>query len=139
MLIFIIFLLSYCRAVEIDIYTIPEIPAGKESTVQTFEEGKMNAQIRCSVFVGGQRRQTLWYIKRETMEETLQLVEINQGVVVNPADMGNKTVITGEPIINLITFYSNFSIVNFTDEFNRTVLQCGTYGVRKTFLLGFPG
>ena len=89
--------------------------------------------------------QTAWLIKR-TGDNNFIPTAYNgsTGDISSPESFIGKFTATGELIPNIsliLTFQTNFTILNFTDEFNLAQIICGTGnpGENKFFTIGLPG
>ena len=87
--------------------------------------------------------QTRWLVKRST-DSTPLLTDYNSaGELISPADLVGKITAIGDVIPGIsLTFETNFTILNFTSEFDQALIQCAQTGsslVRREFNLGFPG
>ena len=86
---------------------------------------------------------TEWHIQRSTVESDITAITVSpsDGTIIAPSDLANSVAITGVlvPGSPTITYRTNFTILNFTAQFDTTTLQCGQGQTRRTFVLGFPG
>ena len=119
--------------------TIPDI---EDSPAYVFaEKGTLNVPIYCEVTNNGQI-QTRWTVKRQT-DSTPILTDFNSaGELISPADLVGKITAIGDVISGIsLTYETNFTILNFTKEFDQALIQCAQSfpGTIREFNLGFPG
>ena len=104
-------------------------------------EGTENISLYCVVDIDGNQTITDWFIMRQTDSMLTQPSFYKNGTVNTPADLIGKIEAIGDPFPPLptITYQTNFTIINFTSEFDLSQLKCGTQGTLRTFNLGFTG
>ena len=89
--------------------------------------------------------QTAWLIKRTGDSNFIPMVyNASTGDISSPESFIGKFTATGELIPNIsfiATFQTNFTMLNFTNEFNLAQIICGTGnpGENKIFTIGLPG
>ena len=105
------------------------------------EKGTLNVSLYCEVNNNG-RVQTRWTIKRQTDTQLLITDYNSAGELILPVDLVGKITAIGD-VINgsSLTLETNFTILNFTSEFNLALLRCAQSipGTLREFNLGFPG
>ena len=104
-------------------------------------EGTENISLYCVVDNDGNQTITDWFIMRQTDSNLVQPSFHKNGTVIEPADLIGKIEAIGDPFPQLptITYQTNFTIINFTSEFDLSQLKCGPQGSFRTFNLGFTG
>ena len=105
------------------------------------EKGTLNVSIYCEVTNNGQV-QTSWRVKRQT-DSTPILTDYNSaGELTSPGDLVGKITAIGDVIPGIsLTYETNFTVLNFTNEFDQALIQCAQSfpGTIREFNLGFPG
>lgn len=132
---------SQCQTL---IVTIPETTDAQPVAYVAADKGEINVFLQCFVFASPDSPViTEWRIQRYSVDANIAnlLFNSNDGSVSSPSDLADDLIVTGELAISdtAITYRTNFTILNFTDEFDTTKLECGVGSDRKTFTLGFPG
>ncbi len=125
---------------QIEIDTNPETEDGVITYV-SFVEGETNATVECTVINNGVTQVvTDWFIQRESDSMVTQ-ISFSNGIPTNPIDLADELIAIGEPhpTIDGLTYLTNFTIFNFTSQFDGATLQCGSGSNRRSFVLGFPG
>ena len=119
--------------------TIPDTDSGPGYVFAN--EGTENVPIYCEVFndVGNQII-TRWSIMRQTDSSLLPVTFFVNGTVDTPEYLMGKIEAIGEPFPGFpITYQNNFTIVNFTSEFDGSQIACGQTGALRTFNIGLSG
>ena len=130
-----------CSALPVVQYSNPSTVSGGGTLYVPVDEGQLNFLIECVVFNGGSQAVTSWAIQRDGIESMLTSITFMNGMISTPADLIDVVTIIGEPVPGLedLTFLSNFTILNFTSQFDTTIVRCGPSSDRRLFTLGFPG
>lgn len=137
--VFLLCLCSILSAVQpLTITTIPEINEELTQAYVPVESSALPVTIQCTVYNGNNQFNTLWFIQRSS-DSSLISITLTNGVIINPHDLSDDVIITGEPITDHVSFGTNFTILNFTTQFDGAEVQCGTYSTRRKFKLGFAG
>ena len=123
------------------ISTIPDTDGGDAYVASN--EGEVNVTVVCIVFSGSTQVQTPWRIRRDGEDQMLVEIEFDaNGQPTSPAFIIGDVFASGEqiPIAQPTTYETNFTFLNFTNEFDTTQLQCGDMATEtRNFFLGFPG
>ena len=124
---------------QISVSTIPETSGIKVYVAAV--EGEHNVTLLCFVYNGDTHVTTAWFIQRNSIESFVVPIDFfSNGTISNPNDLADDIFVTGDNVPNTnVTFLSNFTILNFTSQFDGATIQCGTTTNRETFNLGFPG
>ena len=107
------------------------------------EEGTLNVSLYCEVISQNIQVQTRWFVKRQT-DNMIRITDYNAGgELTSPNDLLGKITAIGnvipDSLLNL-TYETNFTILNFTNEFDLAQIQCGPNdALTRTFILGLPG
>ena len=103
------------------------------------EEGTLNLSLYCEVIQNNLQIQTTWFVKIQT--DTIAITDYNAaGELISPANLVGKITAIGDVIPGIsLTFETNFTILNFTNEFNLVQIKCGPQATLREFTLGFPG
>ena len=119
--------------------TVPDTADNVPTYIIT-EEGTLNVSLYCEVISGNIQVLTRWLVKRPSDSMPI-LTEYNiNGELTSPDDLMGKIRAIGNIVPNVtIQYQTNFTIVNFTSEFNPTLIKCGPQGTVREFNLGFPG
>ena len=119
--------------------TIPDTDSDRPAYVFA-NEGTENISLYCLVDNSGTQTVSRWSIMRKTDSSLLPITFFINGTVDTPADLIGKITAIGDPFPGLpITYQTNFTIINFTNEFDLSQLKCGETGILRTFNLGFTG
>ena len=88
---------------------------------------------------GGEQIRTVWRSKR-TVDSVFESVTFNSsGVSMSPVYLAGRIEVTGLPLGGG-TFRSNFTLLNFTSEFDLISFRCGQLNKDAMFFtLGLPG
>ena len=127
---------------QVTYFTIPETESGPAYVFA--DEGTLNVSVYCVVFLNNEQYQSRWLVRRQ-IDTGYILPDFNiAGEVTGPTpatDLIGKIKATGELIRNTsITFQTNFTIVNFTTEFDMSIVKCGPQGeTLREFNFSFPG
>ena len=107
------------------------------------EEGTLNVSIYCEVINNNVQAQSRWLIIRDDNSQSIVPSFDGSGKCTNPADLVGKIEAIGDDIIQgSVTYQTNFTILNFTVEFDLilNLIRCGPQGhPQRTFNFGFPG
>ena len=123
-------------------FTITTIPDTDSGPAYVFaNEGTENISLYCEVINNlGNLQLTNWFITRQTDSNVVEPAFFLNGTVDTPEDLKGKITAIGEPLTGLpLQFQNNFTIINFTSEFDLCQLQCGPQGSLRIFILGFTG
>ena len=122
--------------------TITSIPSSNYVIVSEGEE----IPLYCLLLNDDQSQtQTEWQIKRTGDSNFIPTVyNASTGDITSPESFIGKFTATGELIPNIsliLTFQTNFTMLNFTNDFNLAQIICGTGnpGEIKIFTIGLPG
>ena len=119
--------------------TIPDTDSGLAYVFAN--EGTENVSIYCVVIINGVQFQSRWRVKRLIDSDFTTTDYSPNGDLISPAGLIGDITATGELIPgSSLTYETNFTILNFTNEFNLTEVQCGPQGTDlRLFIFGFPG
>ena len=125
-----VFLLSFlpCVLCQIVITTVPDTSNGDAYVAAVL--GEANVTLECTLFVNGDQFGTGWFIQRQSIESEVVLIVHGDGVPSVPANLGDIRIHNSN--------FTILTIMNFTDQFNMSIIQCGLSANRRTFHLGFP-
>lgn len=117
---------------------ITTIPDTENGYAYVFDKGDLNITVYCEVIVDNILRATSWYLQRQSDEGPPMLVLFDSnGIPHIPSDLYDDIIVLGEEITpGGKNFQKNFTILNFTSQLDQALLQCGTSGVRRNFILG---
>ena len=117
--------------------TVPNTNNGPAYVIS--EEGTLNVSLYCEVIQNNLQIQTTWFVKIQT--DTIAITDYNAaGELISPADLVGKITVIGDVIPGIsLTFETNFTILNFTNEFDLVQIKCGPQATVREFNLGFPG
>ena len=105
------------------------------------EEGTLNVSLYCMIYNNG-LVQTRWLVKRQS-DNNLVIPDFNSaGELISPANLLGKITAIGDVIPGIsLTYETNFTILNFTNEFDMAQVDCAQSfpGTSREFNLGFPG
>ena len=121
--------------------TIPDTDSGVPAYVFA-NEGTENVQLYCEVIRNDMNVQTRWLIKRQNdLNFAILTFDVNGTVSSSEhSDLIGKIEAIGEPISQTLQFQTNFTIINFTSEFDLSQIKCGPDGAQlREFNLGLPG
>ncbi len=116
--------------------TISTVPCTDDNTVASLaikegESGSLMCNVHHAIY---QQQPTSWFIWRSSIDAKLMSIVSNtEGIITGPEGLTNNVIITDD------VSYANFTIKNFTSQFDTSQVQCGTFTIRRTFKLGFPG
>ena len=120
------------------------VPSTNNGPAYVFaEEGTLNVSLYCEVISQNIQVQTRWFVRRQT-DNMILITDYNAaGELTSPNVLLSKITAIGnvipDSLLNL-TYETNFTILNFTSEFDLVQIQCGPNdGLTKTFNLGLPG
>ena len=125
---------------QVNFTTIPNTDSGPVYLITN--EGTLNVSLYCKVILNSLQIQTRWLVRRP-MDSLLITTDYNAaGELISPPFLMGKITAIGDVIPNLasnLTYETNFTILNFTSEFDVIQIKCGPQGVLREFNLGFPG
>ena len=123
-------LLPSCILCQTVITTVPDTSNGDAYIVATL--GEANVTIECVLLFNDAQFTTRWFIQRQGVDSGVEEILHVDGVPSSPTNL-NDIRISGDTSTNL-------TIVNFTQQFDSSIIQCGRQALdqRKTFNLGFP-
>ena len=124
----------------VDFITIPDTESGPVYLIP--EEGTLNVSLYCKVIQNNFQIQTRWLVKRPTDSLLINTNYNAYGELISPSFLVGKVTAIGNVIPNLasnLTYETNFTILNFTREFDVIQFKCGPQGILREFNLGFPG
>ena len=118
--------------------TVPNTDSGPAYVFA--DEGTLNVSIYCKVNNNGQAL-TRWLIKRNDDSAMIEPAFDFNGKVTNPPDLVGKIEAIGNVLVQgSLTFQTNFTILNFTDEFDLSQVKCGPQSATlRQFNFRFPG
>ena len=132
----------FVSTAQIIISTNPVTSEGQNSYV-AINEGDIDAALECRADLNNVQQITQWSIMRENVESDITdiLLSPSDGTVIQPNDLADNLIITGSlvPDSLTVTYRTNFTILNFTNEFDGATIQCGILTEMRIFVLGFPG
>ena len=136
------FLLVDLALGQVTYFTIPETESGPAYVFA--DEGTLNVSVYCVVFLDNEQYQSRWLLRRQIDTGYILPIFNITGEVTGPApatDLIGKIKATGVLIANTsYTFQTNFTIVNFTTEFDMSTVKCGPQGEPlREFNFSFPG
>lgn len=133
-------IIIFTTVASFEISTFPETTADEEK-ILVLKEGLKNYTIVCNVTNDGAIWNTNWYIERPSINSSFAQIGISygDGLVNYPTDLVDEVIITGPPLIGLITYAREFLIKDLTLSFHMAKLQCGTLNTRRRFLLKIKG
>ena len=101
-----------------------------------------DVSLYCAVFNPNQTL-TVWQYRNGTNDSSFQSVMFNAAnQLIGPSFLADKIVTEGDLIMpnSAVTFRTNFTFLNFTNEFNLIIFQCGPPNQEtRQFRLGLPG
>ena len=125
---------------QVNFTTIPNTDSGPVYLIP--KEGTLNVSLYCKVILNNFQIQTRWLVKRP-MDSLPITTDYNAaGELISPPFLMGKIRAIGDVIPDLesnLTYETNFTILNFTSEFDVIQIKCGPQGVLREFNLGFPG
>ena len=119
---------------------ITDPPSGTQPTYVIGQEGE-EVPILCTVIRNNAQVVSSWEIKR-TIDSDFEptLFNATTGELTFPAFFIGKFTAIGELTQSgLSSFQTNFTIVNFTTEFDLVEVLCGASGINTKFIVGLPG
>ena len=127
--------------VSLTFITFPLSESGSQPRNVIGREGE-DVSLYCAVF-NPTPVLTVWQYKNRTTDPMFEFVMFNgTNDIIGPSFLLNKIVVEGDllPASQSITYRTNFTFFNFTNEFNMILFQCGppNQGTRQ-FRLGLPG
>ena len=120
------------------------VPSTNSGPAYVFaKEGTLNVSLYCEVISQNIQVLTRWFVKRQT-DNMIRITDYNAGGELTfPNDLLGKITAIGNVIpdsLQNLTYETNFTIVNFTSEFDLAQIQCGPNdGLTRTFIIGLPG
>lgn len=121
--------------------TVPDTDSGPAYVFA--EEGTLNVSIYCEVINNNVQALSRWLIIRDDNNQLIVPSFDSSGKCTSPADLIDKIEAIGDVIIQgSITYQTNFTILNFTVEFDLilNLIRCGPQGYPpRVFNFGFPG
>ena len=124
-------------------YSFITDPSADTQPIYVITKEGVNVSLYCLVTnegagVSGEQIRTAWQTKR-TNETDFVTVPFSSGVSTGPAYLVDRIEVTGSPL-STGTYRSNFTLLNFTDDFNLISFRCGQPNEDgRIFTLGFPG
>ena len=119
---------------------ITDPPSGTQPTYVIGHEGE-DIPILCIVIRNDAQVVSSWEIKR-TSDSNYQITAFNKttGELTLPSFFIEKFTAIGELIPSgVLSFQTNFTLLNFTTEFNQAEILCGASGINRQFIVGLPG
>ena len=118
---------------------ITDPPSDTQPTYVLGQEGE-EIPIICTVIRNNAQVISAWQIKR-TIDSNFELTDFNSttGELTSPSFFIGKFTAIGELTQSGRSFQTNFTIVNFTTEFNLVEILCGASGINTRFIVGLPG
>ena len=119
--------------------TVPNTDSGAAYVFA--DEGTLNVSIYCKVINSNTPAVTRWLIRRSNDSQLIVPTFDFNGKVTNPTDLVGKIEAIGDIFIQgSLTFQTNFTILNFTNEFDLSLVKCGPQtATLRQFNFGFPG
>ena len=121
--------------------TFPSSEPGSQPRDVIGREGE-DVSLYCQVFVNSGQILTSWQYKNRTTDPMFETVTFNlNNDITGPNFLLNKIVVEGDLLGHgNLTFRTNFTFLNFTNEFNMIVFACGPPDQdMRQFRLGLPG
>ena len=118
---------------------ITDPPSDTQPTYVIGQEGE-EIPILCTVIRNGDQVISAWEIKR-TIDSTFEITGFNltTGELTSPPFFIGRFTAIGELTQSGRSFQTNFTIVNFTTEFDLVEILCGASGINTQFIVGLPG
>ena len=118
---------------------ITDPPSDTQPTYVIGHEGE-DIPIICTVIRNNAQVISAWQIKR-TIDSNFELTDFNSttGELTSPSFFIGRFTAFGELTQSGRSFQTNFTIVNFTTEFNQAEILCGAAGINTRFIVGLPG
>ena len=119
---------------------ITDPPSGTQPTYVIGQEGE-DLPILCIVIRNNAQVVSSWEIKR-TSDSNYQITSFNKttGELISPSFFIGRFTAIGELIPSgVLSFQTNFTLLNFTAEFNQAEILCGASGINRQFVVGLPG
>ena len=120
------------------------VPSTNNGPAYVFaDEGTLNVSLYCEVISQNIQVLTRWFVRRQT-DNMILITDFNAaGELTSPNELLGTITAIGYVIpdsqLNL-TYETNFTILNFTSEFDLAQIQCGPNdGLTRTFSLGLAG
>ena len=103
------------------------------------QEGE-DIPISCTVIRNNAQVISAWEIKR-TSDSNFQLTEFNSttGELTSPSFFIGRFTAFGELTPSGRSFQTNFTLLNFTTEFDLVEILCGASNINTKFIVGLPG
>ena len=119
------------------------VPSTNSGPYVFAEERTPNVSLYCEVISQNIQVLTRWFVKRQT-DNMIRITDYNAaGELTFPNDLLGKITAIGSVIpdsLQNLTYETNFTILNFTSEFDLAQIQCGPNdGLTRTFIIGLPG
>ncbi|XP_019863684.1 PREDICTED: uncharacterized protein LOC109592746 [Amphimedon queenslandica] len=118
------------------IVTIYRIPLSEYVIASEGEE----ISLYCLTINNVHQAQTSWFIRK--VGESLRSTSYNgsTGELTEPSDFIGQFTATGDLLQGTLTFQTNFTLLNFTREFDLTQITCGTGNAGESFIytIGLP-
>ena len=118
---------------------ITDPPSDTQPTYVIGQEGE-DIPILCTVIRNDAQVITDWEIER-TIDSNFQLTEFNSttGELTSPSFFIGRFTTIGELTQSGRSFQTNFTLLNFTTEFDLVKILCGASGINREFIVGLPG
>ena len=133
--IFILVILTPC--VVSQVYNYTTIPPTDGGLAYVFADEGTNVTVFCQEFLNGNRFLVSWQIQRAT-ESTFTEIEFTDGVSTGPDDVAGDITVTGDFLSDVLTFRSNLTIIEFTSDYDGSMISCGSSPNPIIFNFGFP-
>ena len=105
------------------------------------DEGTLNVSIYCAVIANTSgtpaQIQSRWLFGA-----IAQVITFSNNVATSPASVAGNVIVKGKPIPGApqLNFRTNLTILNFSRNFDLTLIKCGPQGSKlREFNLGLPG
>ena len=105
------------------------------------DEGTLNVSIYCVVISNNSgtpvQLQSRWLFGTRT-----QVITFTNNVATSPPSVAGNVIVGGKPLPDApqLNFQTNLTILNFSRNFDLTLIKCGPQGsVLREFNFGFPG
>ena len=119
---------------------VTDPPSDTQPTYVIGQEGE-DIPILCIVIRNNAQVVSSWEIKR-TSDSNYQITAFNKttGELTSPSFFIERFTAIGELIPSgVLSFQTNFTLLNFTTEFNQVEILCGASGINRQFIIGLPG
>ena len=117
--------------------TIP--PSDQSQPVDVIGKEGEDVSLYCVVY-NPTKALTIWQYKRTNDPEFENVIFTSNDDLIGPSFLRNKIDVEGDLLGGNATFRTNFTFLNFTNEFDLILFQCGPPNQKtRQFRLGLPG